>query len=365
MNISIENVTKRFSGKVVLQDISIRVEKSSLIALLGPSGCGKTTLLNALAGLVEIDGGSITVGDMLYSERGYTRPPEQRKIGMVFQDFALWPHMNVYDNVAFGLKVQKMPRAKIRARVLEVLQTVRMNGYETRFPHQLSGGQKQRVAIARALASEPAVILMDEPLSSLDAKLREEMRWQLMEIIRKTGVTTVYVTHDQVEALTMADKIVLLNQGRVEQEGTPMELYRSPRTEFCASFIGTSNLLPSRIVKHMGKWATVDVLGLPSVAIVQDEGLESEAILMVRPEDIALVTDLRVTNDQGTAMNAVVLQRAFLGDKWQYKVQVRHESPISLEVSASALYEIGEAVSLWIPRNAARLLTVGAVSRNS
>ena len=356
MNISIESVAKQFSGKVVLQDISIHVEKSSLLALLGPSGCGKTTLLNALAGLVDIDGGRITVGDTIYSERGYTRPSEQRKIGMVFQDFALWPHMNVYENVAFGLKVQKIPRKKIRDRVLEVLQTVRMTGYEKRFPHQLSGGQKQRVAIARALASEPAVILMDEPLSSLDAKLREEMRWQLMEIIRKTGVTTVYVTHDQVEALTMADKIVLLNQGRVEQEGTPMELYHSPRTEFCASFIGTSNLLPSRIVKHMGDWATVDVQGLPSVATVHDKQLGNEAVFMVRPEDIAVVDEGRVTSEQGTAMNAVIQQRAFLGDKWQYRVWLEHPSQISLEVSDSTLYEIGTTIALWIPRDAARLL---------
>lgn len=356
MNISIENVSKQFSGKVVLEDISIHVEKSSLIALLGPSGCGKTTLLNALAGLVDIDGGRIAIGDTLYSERGYTLPPEQRKIGMVFQDFALWPHMNVYENVAFGLKVQKVPRARIRERVLEVLQVVRMSGFEKRFPHQLSGGQKQRVAIARALASEPAVILMDEPLSSLDAKLREEMRWQLMEIIRKSGITTIYVTHDQVEALTMADKIILLNQGRVEQEGTPIELYHSPKTEFCASFIGTSNLLPSRIVKHMGEWATVDVLGLPSVASVHEVELEQEAIFMVRPEDIAVVANPRVTNEQGTAVSAVILQRAFLGEKWQYRVRLRHESNISLEVADSALYEIGATVPLWIPREAARLL---------
>lgn len=354
--ISMNGVSKEFGGRVVLYDISFNLEQGKLLALLGPSGCGKTTLLNALAGLVDIDGGSISIDGTLYSKPGYSLAPEQRKIGMVFQDFALWPHMTVFENVAFGLRVKRASRRVIHDRVMEVLQTVRMVGFEKRYPHQLSGGQKQRVAIARALAPEPAVLLMDEPLSSLDAKLREEMRWQLMEIVRKTGITTVYVTHDQIEALTMADHVILLNQGRMEQEGTPMELYQSPRTEFCASFIGASNLLPCNIVNHMGSWAKIDVDGFRTTAKIYDDTISGTAVWMVRPNEISIVTDAGVTTDEATYVKAVIFQRAFQGDTWQYRVRLDGQSHVSLEIWNEQAREVGDAVLLCIPREAARLV---------
>ncbi len=354
--ISMNGVTKQFGGRVVLYDISFGLEKGKLLALLGPSGCGKTTLLNALAGLVDIDGGTISIGDRLYSRPGYSLAPEERKIGMVFQDFALWPHMTVFDNIAFGLRVKRVPRRTIHERVMEVLQTVRMVGFEKRFPHQLSGGQKQRVAIARALAPEPAVLLMDEPLSSLDAKLREEMRWQLMEIVRKTGITTVYVTHDQIEALTMADHVILLNQGRIEQEGSPVELYQSPRTEFCASFIGASNLLPCSIVNHMGSWAKIDVDGFRTTASVYDDTISASAVWMVRPSDVSIVPDARDSNDEATYAKAVILQRAFQGDTWQYRVRLDGPSHVSLEIWDEQAREVGDAVFIRILRESGRLI---------
>lgn len=356
MYIAMNGVTKQFGNKVVLFDISLEVAQGDLLALLGPSGCGKTTLLNALAGLLDIDGGSITIDGTLYSAKGYTLAPERRKIGMVFQDFALWPHMTVFDNIAFGLKVQKLPRRQIQTRVAEVLHIVRMTGFEQRFPHQLSGGQKQRVAIARALAPQPAVLLMDEPLSSLDAKLREEMRWQLLEIVRKTGVTTVYVTHDQVEALTMADHIVLLNQGRVEQEGSPEQLYNAPQTEFCASFIGASNLLPCRIVNHMGTWAKVDIDGFSAVATVADETLSQDAVFMVRPSDVTLLTEARASGQSGTAAKAVIEQRAFQGNTWQYRLRLLDYTRITLEVWDPVPRNLGETVELWVDCQRARLI---------
>lgn len=361
MHISMEHVTKQFNGKIVLCDISLSIPQGEMLALLGPSGCGKTTLLNAIAGLVDIDGGRIEIDGTVYSSVGHTLQPEFRKIGMVFQDFALWPHMTVYENVAFGLRVKKVPRRDIADRVAHVLQTVRMTGFEKRYPHQLSGGQKQRVAIARALAPEPSVLLMDEPLSSLDAKLREEMRWQLMEIVRQTGVTTVYVTHDQVEALTMADRIVLLNQGKIEQAGKPTELYELPRTEFCASFVGASNLLHGTITQHMGTWAKVNCGGFETTGLVDDDTLSTAAVWMVRPTHIHIADDPSIQTGQGCSVKASIVQRAFQGDTWQYRVNLVDFPHLSLEVWHASAREIGDTISLWIPTDAARLVRPTAV----
>lgn len=363
MFIQIEGVTKKYGDKEVLCNISLEVERGKLLALLGPSGCGKTTLLNALAGLVDIDDGRISVDGTLYSSKGYTLLPERRKIGMVFQDFALWPHMTVFENVAFGLKVQKLRRRYIQERVMEVLHTVRMDGYEKRYPHQLSGGQKQRVAIARALAPEPTVLLMDEPLSSLDAKLRDEMRWQLIDIVERTGVTTVYVTHDQVEALSMAQQVVLLNQGRIEQQGSPVDMYTAPRTLFSASFIGASNLLNCSVVHHLGHVATAQV-GDVRFSVQTPHALSGDdnAVLMIRPGDIEVVSELRPHSPTGTGIEAVIEQRAFQGHAWQYKLKVLHNIQISLELWDDKERPVGQQLYLWIPREAARLIRTSRIA---
>lgn len=358
MYIAISNLAKSFGDKVVLQDISLNVEKGRLVALLGPSGCGKTTLLNALAGLIDIDGGSIRVGGQLYSGRGQTLPPERRKIGMVFQDFALWPHMTVYENIAFGLKVQKLARSLVAQRVTHVLETVRMGGFEKRYPHQLSGGQKQRVAIARALAPEPAVLLMDEPLSSLDAKLREEMRWELLGIVQHEGMTTVYVTHDQIEALSMADHVVVMNQGRIEQQGSPTALYRQPCTVFTASFLGASNLYsgPIRSRDTLRQTVTVDCGGFLLEAVESGDARGDRATVAVRPSDIRLhAEDADAGVDSGMAgsrARAIVVQRAFHGVTWQYRVSLDGADGVRCEVWHEEALPVGTPVRLHFPLSA-------------
>ncbi|GMA65983.1 ABC transporter ATP-binding protein [Alicyclobacillus fastidiosus] len=361
MYISLKHVTKRYDDKVVLNDISLEIEKGQILALLGPSGCGKTTLLNSLAGLVDIESGQIEVNGQLYSSGGYTLPPESRKIGMVFQDFALWPHMNVFDNIAFGLKVQRLSRSAVSNRVAEMLEVVRLSGYENHFPYQLSGGQKQRVAIARALASGPSLLLMDEPLSSLDAQLRVEMRWQLVEIIRRAGVTTVYVTHDQAEALTMADHIVLLHRGNIEQQGTPTDLYRSPETSFTAAFIGASNLLPCDIVSESGEFITVDCDGLQWMTQTVDYVSDQPMMLMVRPDHIQEIGQKPI-HSKGTSILGKIERKSYLGNQWLYGVRISCATNPVLEWLDDEERQLGDSVSLWIPMEATRIVRKDSVA---
>ncbi|UOF90950.1 ABC transporter ATP-binding protein [Fodinisporobacter ferrooxydans] len=345
MYIELKDVVKRFGNKQVLKKISLNIEDGQFVALLGPSGCGKTTLLNALAGLADIDEGSIQVGDAIWSAPGFMLPPEQRNVGMVFQDFALWPHLSVFDNVAFGLKLKKLSRDQMKARVLEVLELVQMANYRDQFPHQLSGGQKQRVAIARALAPRPTLMLMDEPLSSLDAKLREQMRWDLLGLIRKAGTTTIYVTHDQVEALSMADHVVLLNQGNIEQEGSPTQLYHSPATTFAAKFVGASNLLRGKVVQKSGQSIVLEYLGV-SVQAVSNASVGDIATLMIRPSDITILPSLPA-DGKGTCLHGTIVQRAFHGITWQYRVDV--EGKFEIEVWNSEERSMGAKVNMWLP----------------
>lgn len=354
MQIQVRGVSKSYGSTKVLDDIHLTVNQGEFVALLGPSGCGKTTLLNTLAGLVDIEGGRIEVGGAVWSKRGYTLRPEQRNVGMVFQDFALWPHMTVFENVAFGLKVKKMAGAAVRNRVMEVLETVQMSGYTRHYVNQLSGGQKQRIAIARALAPQPSVILMDEPLSSLDAKLREQMRWDLLKIIQEANTTTIYVTHDQVEALSMADRVVLLNQGKIEQVGNPQSLYHAPATVFAATFMGASNLLRGTLVSYQNRIATFDCHG-KMLKVACSEAPAQQCVVMVRPADIQFISDER-TLPQGTFCNGTVYQRAFLGTTWQYKVKLLGTPAISLEVWQPNELPVGTDVRLWMPAHQCRVV---------
>ncbi len=240
--VEVEGLTKRFGRVVAVQDFSLKVEEGELVSLLGPSGCGKTTVLRCIAGFERPDAGRIIVDGQVLNDV----PPERRNIGMVFQTYALFPHMTVAENIAFSLMIRGRPREERERVVKEMLELVHLEGMEDRYPHQLSGGQRQRVALARALAMRPKVLLLDEPLSALDAKIREELRGEIRRIQKALGITTLYVTHDQEEALALSDRVVVMNMGIIEQIGTPAEIYNAPRTSFVARFVGTMNLLQGR-----------------------------------------------------------------------------------------------------------------------
>ncbi|MEM2094262.1 MAG: ABC transporter ATP-binding protein [Candidatus Bathyarchaeia archaeon] len=250
VSVEVQNVTKCFGAVKAVDEVSFRVDDGKLFFLLGPSGCGKTTLLRLVAGFYKPDKGKIFLGNQLMNDV----PPHRRSIGMVFQNYALWPHMTVYDNIAYGLRIRGVPTSQRVERVKEILKVVKMEEFASRYPNQLSGGQQQRIALARALVIEPDVLLLDEPLSNLDAKLRLETRDEIKRIQRELKVTTIYVTHDQEEALSMADEIAIMNSGRIEQVGTPQEIYNRPRNVFVASFLGSTNILKGRVERedHVG-----------------------------------------------------------------------------------------------------------------
>ena len=249
--VRVSGLVKTFGAVVAVNDLSFEAKAGEFLTLLGPSGCGKTTTLRLVAGLERPDRGEIHVGGRPLSstETGLFVPPERRGMGMVFQSYAIWPHMTVFENVAFPLQELRVPRAEIRERVMAMLGTVGLGELHARPAPMLSGGQQQRVALARALVSNPQVLLLDEPLSNLDARLREEMRFELREMQAKLGITSIFVTHDQAEAMTLSDRIVVMNAGRIEQEGSPEEVYQRPSTRFVMDFLGRANHLPARIVK--------------------------------------------------------------------------------------------------------------------
>ena len=246
--IEIQNLFKRFKDVVAVNRIQLEVDKGEMLTLLGPSGCGKTTTLRCIAGLERPDEGDIVIDGQPMLSQGFV-PPSKRGIGMVFQNYAVWPHMKVFNNIVYGLKIQKIPRQKIRERAQQVLELVGLAGLEDRYPAQLSGGQQQRVALARALVGNPKVLLLDEPLSNLDAKLREELRFEIKSLVRRMGITSVYVTHDQAEAMVISDRIAVMDSGNVVQIGNAQEIYKNPVNRFVADFIGTMNFMAGEVVE--------------------------------------------------------------------------------------------------------------------
>jgi ABC-type Fe3+/spermidine/putrescine transport system ATPase subunit len=316
-HVRLVHLTKRFAGgqAAAVDDVSLDIPRGSFTTLLGPSGCGKTTTLRMVAGFYEPDAGDIYLGD----RRITSLPVHRRKTAMVFQDYALFPHMDVADNVGYGLRLAHVDGSAIRKRVGETLEFLGLAGLEKRYPGQLSGGQQQRVALARALVMSPEVLLLDEPLSNLDAKLRVSIRTELISIQRQLGVTTIYVTHDQDEALAMSDWVAVMNRGRVIQWGTPWEVYYAPRTPFMADFLGSVNLVRVPVVER-GAERTVVRLGehtLPLPGRVEGE----EALLSIRPETLRLVSaDCRAPD--GLSLPGSVVRRTFLGHLMRYTVQV-------------------------------------------
>ncbi len=288
IDIRIENIVKNFGNVTALDKINLHIKAGELFFLLGPSGCGKTTLLRLLAGFYQPDEGNIFFGDKEVSKT----PPHKRKTGMVFQSYALWPHMTVAQNVAFGLQQKKLPTKEIKEKVEEALVSVRMDAYATRKPNELSGGQQQRVALARALAIRPKCLLLDEPLSNLDAKLRIEMRTEIRRICKEFQLTTIYVTHDQTEALSIADRIAIFSKGHIEQIGNPLEVYKTPNNQFVAHFLGETNFIPGSVVASNGneisiKTAIGDYRGIWHLKAPVPNNGES-VILSIRPEALRL-----------------------------------------------------------------------------
>ncbi|CAD5244607.1 ABC transporter ATP-binding protein [Thermococcus camini] len=283
VDVKLENIVKTFGETVALKGIDLHIKAGELFTLLGPSGCGKSTTLRIIAGLDFPDSGTIHFGD----EEVTYLPSSKRGAVLVFQNYALWPHMTVFDNVAYGLKLKKLPKDEIKKKVEWALELVKLEGFADRYPTQLSGGQQQRVAIARALVVEPKVLLLDEPLSNLDAKLRLEMRSEIRRIQRELGITVIYVTHDQEEAMAISDRIAVMNVGTVEQVGTPKEIYESPRTEFVASFMGKTNVIPAKVVERNGDRVSVEFEGIRLDGLYYTDKSD-DVVIVIRPERIKL-----------------------------------------------------------------------------
>ena len=298
----------------ILKGVSMHLKKGEVVALLGPSGSGKTTLLRAVAGLESPKLGDINIGErrVFDGATGYEMPAEQRNLGLVFQSYALWPHKSVFDNVAYGLKLRKMAKGEIESKVGQVLTQLGLGQLGARFPHQLSGGQQQRVAIARALVYNPPVILLDEPLSNLDAKLREEARAFLRELIVRLGLSALMVTHDQAEAMAISDRILLLNNGKIEQQGTPQSMYETPDTLFTAEFMGSNNRLPGKIVSRNGAFVELLIDGVAMHGTARGAHTGADVQPLIRVEEVR-VSSSRVDN----AIAMPLLTCMYLGDRWE------------------------------------------------
>jgi iron(III) transport system ATP-binding protein len=302
------------SANQILKGVSMHLQRGEVVALLGPSGSGKTTLLRAVAGLESPKQGSIDIGErrVFDGSSKMELPAEQRNLGLVFQSYALWPHKTVFDNVAYGLKLRKIGKSQIEAKVKEVLVQLGLGHLGERFPHQLSGGQQQRVAIARALVYNPPVILLDEPLSNLDAKLREEARAFLRELIVRLGLSALMVTHDQAEAMAISDRILLLNNGKIEQQGTPQSMYETPDTLFTAEFMGSNNRVPAQVVGRNGAQVALQSEGVRLNGTARGAGSGADAVALIRVEEVK-ISATQVDN----ALQLPLLTCMYLGDRWE------------------------------------------------
>jgi putative spermidine/putrescine transport system ATP-binding protein len=347
--LELTNVQKRFGDVAAVEDFNLAAERGEFVSFLGPSGCGKTTTLRMIAGFEQPTSGSIVVDGKDITHR----PPNRRDVGMVFQSYALFPNMTVANNIGFGLKVRKRPAAAIRQRVGELLDLIGLPGRGERYPWQLSGGQQQRVALARALAIEPQVLLLDEPLSALDAKIRVALRKEIRSIQRQLGITTVYVTHDQEEALSLSDRVVVMSEGRIEQIGTPAEIYNFPATPFVASFVGTLNLLPAKVVE--AGTGRLSLYGQEVRAAQPVTGAANETIsVALRPESMELGESggpnrLRGPLEDVSFLGSIVRMRVGLGDGASVSLDTFNDPNLTLPA-------IGEVVTVSFPPEAALVL---------
>ncbi|MGH7373958.1 MAG: ABC transporter ATP-binding protein [Candidatus Rokuibacteriota bacterium] len=317
MIIEIHGVVKRFGAVTAVDSVDLTVADGELFTLLGPSGCGKTTLLRLLAGFYQPDAGTIRFGDRVVNGLR----PYERRIGMVFQNYALWPHMTVKDNICYGLRLRRLPAAEVQARLHEVLRKVNLLGFESRYPGQLSGGQQQRVALARALVLNPDILLLDEPLSNLDAKIRIQVRAEIRRLQQELRITTIYVTHDQEEALSLSDRVAVMRDGRALQVGPPKELYERPRTRFVADFVGTNNLVPGEVqgrdAAARGGELLVDT-ALGPLRAIADGAISGRCVLAVRPENVAVGA---APAGEGNRVTGRISLISYLGNTLRYDVE--------------------------------------------
>lgn len=363
MYLQVKQLNKSYGTRRVISDVDIEMEEGEILSLLGPSGCGKTTILRMIAGLITPDGGSIRIADRILYDGKHELPVEDRHLGMVFQDYALWPHMTVARNIAFGMRLRRVPSRAIAKRVDELLELVNLPGLGDRYPYQLSGGQQQRVAVARALATEPRVILLDEPLSSLDTALRATMGAELVQLFKRLKITVINVTHDQNEAMNMSDRIMVLHDGLVQQVGSPIALYLRPKNAFVASFMGPANMFMGEIVQKEGQ-GNLCTLRLQTVPVPSDMQvvsgmvyeevrglLNGKASLLCRPDDVQVHQEER--HGQANVLPGVVTHASFVGGRWRTLIAVgnsngKGESPEQHTVLAFPPLQLAQQQRVWL-----------------
>ena len=348
--VELRGLTKKYGPLAVVDDVSLTIEHGTLVCLLGLSGCGKTTTLRLIAGFVEPTAGEIAVGERVVSTLQRTLPPEQRNMSMIFQSYALWPHMTVTGNIVYGLKLRKMDTAAIRDKLDAILATTRLAPLADRYPGELSGGQQQRVALARALIVEPETLLLDEPLSNLDANLREEMRFEVRRLHDEYRYTTVYVTHDQAEAMTTADVIAVMNAGRIEQAGSPQDIYDRPRSEFVARFIGMSNVVKGKALDN----SCISFAGAPLRVTGDPLKTGAATAVSIRQHQIELLAKEPAAKDN--VVPAKVVRQVFLGSSRDYMVEVADGTQLRIVTSAGVSVAPGSTVWLHLPAERCRAL---------
>ena len=346
--ILISGLSKSYNGKdsgAALSALDLDIKDNQFVTLLGPSGCGKTTTLRLIAGYMTPDAGTIRVGDRVISSAEGVAPPDKRGMGMVFQNYAVWPHKTVFENVVFGLKLRRISSDEAKRRVQETLALVNLSGLEGRFPGELSGGQQQRVALARSLVVEPEILLLDEPLSNLDAKLRERMRVELKQLQRRTGITFVYVTHDQAEALALSDQIAVMHGGKLQQYGTPDDVYRRPANKIVADFMGIVNFIPGdlRTGAHGAPVTVVDGVEMPSLG-GGDLRAGDAVDLAVRPESVRISRGISATHQ----LAGTITERTYLGNIVEYWVQLKSGAELRAQTHPIEHFAIGDAVFISI-----------------
>jgi ABC-type Fe3+/spermidine/putrescine transport system ATPase subunit len=337
-------LSKRYGDFLAVDGIDLELRSGEFVSLLGPSGCGKTTTLRMIAGFVDPTFGTIEMDDQILSSPAGSIPPDRRQMSMIFQSYAIWPNMTVEQNVAFGLELRRIASAEVKRRVGEMLEVVHMSHLADRYPAELSGGQQQRVALARAIVIRPSVLLLDEPLSNLDATLREEMRFEIRRLHDEFHVTTVYVTHDQAEAMVTSDRIAVMNHGRIEQVDHPRALYNKPKTRFVAGFIGRTNFIEGTSDGHE---ISFDGFALPRAGFERDVPSGDKVVFSVRPHSMRLSEAPTTARDGCASVGVVVVERAFLGEHWDYVVRPR-ESALTLRVTTSPMDDFAVGASAWL-----------------